>query len=278
MPFDLGDTVRLEAACHDAAGTLTPATTAVVTLTLPDGTTATPAVGAPVATGEYRVDYLTVQAGRHGVRWTFTGPGSAYTDSFDVREAEPALILSLADARRHLRYAPGDTADDEQIREWLETITIGVESLAGVCCRRTVVEVHSVPADGAHTLVLRRTPVLSLTSLVAVQSGGRSYLPAELDVDGPAGVIRRLDGGRFYGPLRGTYSAGRAIIPANLSSASRIILQHLWRTQYGASRGLSQVGGGDDYLVTEPIPGFGYAIPNRALQLLEPDRLPPGVA
>lgn len=278
MPFDLGDTVRLQAECRDAAGTLTTATTAVVTLTLPDGTTATPAVGAPASAGEYLVDYPTVQAGRHGVRWTFTGPGSAYTDSFDVREAAPALILSLADARRHLRYAPGDTSDDEQIREWLETITIGVEALAGVCCRRTVTEAHTVPADGVLALVLRRTPVLSVTSLVAVQSGGTSYLPADLDVDGPTGVIRRLDGGRFYGPLRIVYVAGRAIIPANLSSASRIILQHLWRTQYGASRGLSGVGGGDDYLVTEPIPGFGYAIPNRALQLLEPDRLPPGVA
>ncbi|MFD9306134.1 hypothetical protein ACFWCB_26355 [Streptomyces sp. NPDC060048] len=278
MPFDLGDTVRLEAACRDAAGTLTTATTAVVTLTLPDGTTATPAVGPAVGTGEYRVDYETAQAGRHGVRWSFTGPASAYTDSFDVREAEPLLILSLADGRRHLRYAPGDTADDEQIREWLETITIGVEALAGVCCRRTITEAHTLPADGAEAVVLRRTPVLSLTSLVAIRSGGTVYLPAELDVDGPTGVIRRLDGGRLYGPLRAVYVAGRAVIPANLASAARIILQHLWRTQYGASRGLSGMGGGEDYLVTEPIPGFGYAIPNRALQLLEPDRLPPGVA
>ncbi|WP_030659724.1 MULTISPECIES: hypothetical protein [Streptomyces] len=278
MPFDLGDTVRLEAACRSAAGTLTTAATAVVTITLPDGTTVTPAVAAPASAGEYLVDYPTVQAGRHAVRWRFTDPASAYTDSFDVREAEPAYILSLADARRHLRYAPGDTGDDEQIREWLETITIGVESFAGVCCRRTVTETHDLPSHGVPTLVLRRTPVLSLTSLTAVHSGGTSYLPADLDVDGPTGVVRRLDGGRLYGVLRGVYVAGRTVIPANLSSAARIILQHLWRTQYGASRGLSQVGGGDDYLVTEPIPGFGYAIPNRALQLLEPDRLPPGVA
>jgi hypothetical protein len=32
-----------------------------------------------------------------------------------------------------------------------------------------------------------------------------------------------------------------------------------------------------DFDVTEPVVGFGYAIPNRALQLLEPYRLPPGV-
>jgi hypothetical protein len=38
------------------------------------------------------------------------------------------------------------------------------------------------------------------------------------------------------------------------------------------------VGGADDYNVTEPIPGFGYAVPNRVLQLLEPFKQPPGVA
>jgi hypothetical protein len=59
-----------------------------------------------------------------------------------------------------------------------------------------------------------------------------------------------------------------------MSSASRIILQHLWRTRQGPAR---PTRGGDDYSVTEPIAGFGYAIPNRALQLLEPYRLPPGV-
>ncbi len=153
-----------------------------------------------------------------------------------------------------------------------------MESLAGVCCRRTITETHDLPAHGVPTVALRRTPVLSLTSLTAVHSGGTSYLPADLDVDGSTGVVRRLDGGRLHGVLRVVYVAGRTVVPANLSSAARIILQHLWRTQYGASRGLSQVGGGDDYLVTEPVPGFGYAIPNRALQLLEPDRLPPGVA
>ncbi|WP_030764747.1 hypothetical protein [Streptomyces sp. NRRL F-2664] len=278
MPFDLGDTVRLEATCRDAAGTLTTASSAVLTLTLPDGTTATPAVGAPASAGEYRVDYVTTQAGRHAVRWTFTSPASAYTDVFDVREAAPSLILSLADAKRHLRYAPDDTSDDDQIREWLETITIGVEHFAGVCCRRVVTEQHVIPSVGSATLALRRTPVLSVTSISAVLTGGQSYLPADLDVDGPTGIISRLDGARLYGPLRVTYVAGRAVIPANLSSAARIILQHLWRTQYGASRGLSSIGGGDDYSVTEPMPGFGYAIPNRAMQLLEPDRLPPGVA
>lgn len=279
MPFDLGDTVRLQAECRNAGGTLTTATTATLTITLPDGTTTAPSVtNPPPAVGEYAVDYVTAQAGRHAVRWLFTTPGSAYTDVFDVREAVPSLILSLADARRHLQIPDEDRTYDGQLREWLESVTAGVENLAGVCSRRTVREVHQIPAAGVDTVCLRRTPVLSVTSVSPVLSGGASYAPADLDLDGATGVVRRLDGGRLYGPLRFLYEAGRLVIPAHLSSAARIILQHLWRTQYGASRALGGLGGGDDYSVTEPIPGFGYAIPNRALQLLEPDRLPPGVA
>ncbi|MFD0353511.1 hypothetical protein ACFVHW_07140 [Streptomyces sp. NPDC127110] len=278
MPYDLGDTVRLQAECRDPAGTLTDAATAAVTITLPDGTTASPSVTNPPSdTGVYSVDYPTVQAGRHGIRWSFTGPGAAYTDMVDVRAAAPPLILSLADGRRHLRYAPGDTSDDEQIREWLESVTELVEGLCGPCVRRTVVEDHTIGSSGTYALALRRTPVLSVTSAAGILTGGESYLAADLDVDSN-GIVRRLDGGRLYGPLRVTYVAGRALVPANLSSAARIILQHLWRTQYGASRAAGGIGGGDDYAVTEPVAGFGYAIPNRALQLMEPHRLPPAVA
>lgn len=272
MPFDLGDTVRLTAECRDAAGTLTTAASAALTITLPDGTTATPAVPAPSSAGQYLVDYPTVQAGRHGARWVFTAPAAAYTDMFDVRPADPPLILSLADGKRHLQIT--STAHDDQVREWLETITEGVEGLAGACVRRTVTEDHDAP--DVRCIALRRTPVLALLSVVPVLTSGTSYAVGDLSLDTATGVVRRLDGGRLRGPLRFTYTAGRAIVPASLSSAARIILQHLWRTQYGSTR--TPLGGGDDFSVTEAVPGFGYAIPNRALQLLEPYRLPPEAA
>lgn len=276
MPFDLGDSVRLEAECRDAAGTLTTASTAVLTVTLPDGTTATPAVPAPGQAGKYRVDYVPAQVGRYSVRWVFTTPNSAYTDAFDVREQTPPLILSLTDAKAHLNITT--TTHDEELRGWIESVTAGIEQLAGVCVRRTVIEKQNVPASGVSALALREIPVLSVTTVAAVRTGGTSYAVADLDVDGPSGVVERKDGGLLCGPLRVTYTAGRTAIPANITAAARIILQHLWRTQYGASRAGAAIGGGDDFLVTEQVPGFGYAIPNRALQLLQPDRLPPGVA
>jgi hypothetical protein len=278
MPFDLGDTVRLTADSKNAGGTLTNATTVALTVALPDGTTASPAVtNPPAVTGQYTLDYTTVQAGRHSVRWVFTTPNSAYTDMFDVREASPPGIVSLADAKAHLNIGSSTTTHDDELRGWIESVTHLVEQYTGICARGTVVEDHDIQPSGVNALALRRTPVISLTSAAAILTGGTSYTVADLDVDVRMGIVRRLDGGRMYGPLRVTYVAGRTVIPANITAAARIILAHLWRTQYGASRAGSAIGGGEDFLVTEQIPGLGYAVPNRALQLLEPHRLPPGV-
>ncbi|MEU1596202.1 head-tail connector protein [Streptomyces sp. NPDC005708] len=274
MPFDLGDTVRLAADSTDPGGTLTNATGVTLTITLPDGTTATPAVTNPPAqTGKYSCDYVTTQAGRHSVRWLFTGPGSAYTDVFDVREAVPPLLFSLADAKKHLNIV--STADDDELRGWIESTTRAVEWFVGPVVRRTVTERHTFGC--APVRVLRQIPALSLVSVTAVLTGGVGYQVADLDLDGDTGEVQRKNGGLLTGPLIFTYTAGRTIIPANIRDGGKLILQHLWRTQRGSLRG-PVIAGADDYAVTEPIPGLGYAIPNRALELLEPDRLPPGVA
>ncbi|WP_329311706.1 head-tail connector protein [Streptomyces sp. NBC_01262] len=276
MSFDLGENVRLEAECRAPGGTLTTATTAVLTITRPDGTTATPTVPDPGETGKYRVDYVPVQAGRHSVRWLFTSPASAYTDSFDVREAVPPMLVSLADMKAHMRIT--STSTDGELRGWIESATEGVENYAGVCVRRLVVERQDIPPFGVCTVMLRQIPVLSVTSVVPIRSGGTTYDVDDLDVDQPTGVIERLDGGRIFGPLRITYTAGRTIVPSAHRDATKVIVQHLWRTKYGASRAASGLGGGEDFSVTEQVPGFGYAVPNRALQLLEPYKLPPGMA
>jgi hypothetical protein len=271
MPFDLGAIVPLGTTVKDSAGTLANAGSMAVTITLPDATSATVTPVAPTSTGVYAYDYATVQAGRHSVRWVATGVNAgAYTDSFDVRESVPPGILSLADAKKHLNKT--STTDDDEIRSWVESITAGIEGLCGPVIVRTVTERH----DGRRVpfICLRHTPILSVTSVVAILTGGTTYTVADLDIDTETGVVQRKDGGTLTGPLRVTYSAGRRIVPAAISSAARIILQHLWRTQQGPGR--PQMGTGD-FDVTEPIAGFGYAIPNRALQLLEPYRLPPGV-
>lgn len=272
MPFDLGATARLTAQCLDPGGTPVTADTATVTVTLPDGTTATPAAAETSPAGTYQADYATAVAGRHTVRWVFTGPAHAYTDVFDVQEEAPPAILSLADAKDHLNIK--DSRDDDEVRFWNNATTKAVEYYTGPIVPRSFTEQHLV--RNAAAIVLLRTPVIAVTAVDSVLTGGVSYALDGLDVDGATGELFRLDGGRLSGRLRITYRAGRVAILENITGGARIILEHLWRTQRSSRGGLA--GGGQDYSVTEPIPGLGYAVPNRAIELLAPDRLPPGVA
>ncbi|MBQ1096335.1 hypothetical protein KBY55_09585 [Streptomyces sp. b94] len=274
MPFDLGATVRLTGECRDPDGTLATAATAVVTITLPNETTVTPPVTEdPDTAGRYRADYVTTTPGRHTVRWVWTGPAAAYTDVFDVQEEAPPAILSLRDAREHLNRV--STTDDDELRFWNNATTRAVEYFVGPVVTRSFTEEHQV--RNALMVVLHRTPVLAVTAVTSLLTGGVVYAADSLHVDRDTGEVLRLDGGRLTGRLRFTYRAGRTVIPENIRGAARIILEHLWLTQRGnrGNRG-GLAGGGQD--LSEPIPGLGYAIPNRALQLLEPDRLPPGVA
>lgn len=274
--IDLGSVQQIAVDVRDSAGVLTDPSTATLTITLPDGSTVTPAVALPSATaGKLRVDYATAQAGRHVWRMVTTDPTTAYADAFDVRLADPPFLFSLAEARKHLNFGATDTSDDDEIRDWSAATTMVVEHFVGPVARRTVTERHTF--NVAAMRVLRHTPALALTSVVPVLTGGTSYDLAALDLDEDTGIVQRKDGGLLYGPLRFTYTAGRTVVRENISQSGKLILQHLWRTQRGSARGLV-LAGAEDYSVSEPIPGLGYAVPNRALELLEPDRLPPGIA
>ncbi|MFE6482399.1 head-tail connector protein [Streptomyces sp. NPDC057757] len=183
-------------------------------------------------------------------------------------------LLTLAEAKAQLDI--DTTTDDVELQVYVDALTAAIERHVGPVEDREVTEV----IDGRGTAVcVTQVPVISVTSLTPLLAGGAALETGDLAVDKDAGVIRRTDGGSFSGgPWTAVYEAGRGGIPPTINLAARILLQHLWRTQYGASRGLSGVGGGEDYSVTEPIPGWGYAIPNRVLQLLEPYKVPPGVA
>ncbi|MFC5217331.1 hypothetical protein [Streptomyces coerulescens] len=272
MSYDLGDVVPLGTTVRDANGTLANAGSMELTITQPDGTAVVVSPVVPVSTGTYAYDFPTVQSGRHVVRWVASGVNAgAYVDVLDVRDAVPTWIISLADAKTHLKL--NGTSQDEEVRRKIGATTRCVEWFVGPVAVRTVTETHNV--GQVEALALHKTPALELVAVAAVLDGGTSYTVAGLDLDPAAGIVRRKDGGRLYGPLRVTYTAGRRIVPENIAVATELILQHLWRTQAGPGR--PQLGTGD-FDVTEPIPGLGYAIPNRALQLLDPDNIGPGMA
>lgn len=275
MTVDLGDVYPLTFETRDANGQLANATLTTLTIGLPDGTSATPVVSNPSA-GTYRVDYPTVQQGHHSVRWVATGTNAvALTDAFNVVPAAPANIISLSDAKNQCKIPETTTTHDDALRQFIAAAGYVIENhRKETILRRTVVEYHSF-REQATRLVLRSTPVISLTS-VATADGGTTWGVGTLNVVPDSGLVTGLHGLEtvvFYGNVCVTYVAGRTVIPGNYLLAARIIVQHLWETQRGQTRTGTWPGAQEDSVA---VFGMGYAIPNRALQLL--GKPPPLVA
>ena len=275
MPYDLGGVAVLNFTALDVTGAPAAAAVVTLTITLPDGSTATPAIQYPSA-GNYTAYYLTSQPGRHTYRWLATGtpgPGvgvGAMVDSFDVEAALSGAILSLADCHETLNIPAGDTAYDSRIRAYNSAITAVVEHLCGPVVVRTVTERY-LESGESEIIMLRRIPVYQpatqpypIISITPVLTYGLTYDLSLLTVDFLTGTLRHTAGLPFWnGPYDIAYTAGRPIASDNIMTGSRIILRHLWsleRGGAGAARG--QVA--DDVTMI-----MGYAIPNRALELLD---------
>lgn len=271
MAFDLGDVVPLTVEIKDASGALANAGSVVLTITLPDGTTSTPAVS-NLSTGRYQVDFPTTQSGRHQARWVASGVNaSAYVDIFDVRPAAPPLLVSLKDTKEQLNKIAA--IDDEELRRLIESATAAVERhLDKAVVRRTVVEERDMGNVSARawpgilqSFTLTTKPVISITSIVAA-AGGLTWNPADMHVT-ENGIVRVLTGAVVWGPVVFTYEAGMTVVPAEYGQAAAIIIQHIWentqRGRKGSPRsGLETPGAG--------FTSFGYSIPNAALELLGP--------
>ncbi|MGW8703234.1 phage head-tail connector protein [Streptomyces eurythermus] len=184
-------------------------------------------------------------------------------------------LLTLEDAKAQLNMT--GSSDDAELQVYVDAVTDVIERYVGPVLDRSVTEM--VRGRGT-VLALSQAPVVSLTSVTALAADGSAFAADDVYLDQDAGLLYRLDGCPFTGgPWRVVYQAGRgATVPPTINLAARILVQHLWRTQYGASRGLPSIGGGEDYSVTEQVPGWGYAVPNRVLELLEPYKVVDGFA
>lgn len=266
--IDLGSVYQIAVDVTDASGALVDPASATLTIILPDGTIVSPAVPAPASVGQVRVDYVTAQAGRHVWRLVTSGPTTAFADVFDVQPAAPDSIVSLAETRAHLNMSSSETGDDDELRSFIASATRAVERQLGrAVVRRTVTDRFHL-AGAATALLLRRVPVLSVTS-VASTDGARTWNAADFWADGESGLVT-TSGAALIGSVDFTYQVGMALIPEAYRLAAKIIVQHLWETQRGAM-GVQLGGEGEGW-----NPGRGYAIPRRALELL--DSTLPGVA
>lgn len=176
-------------------------------------------------------------------------------------------ILSLPEAKAALNLT--SSSYDTELQPYIDATTEVIESFTGPVETRTITEEH----DGGALLALREIPAQSLDSVTPILTGGEIYAVSDLDLSTSTGVVRRLDGGCFEGPLRVSYTAGRSSVPPAVGVAARVIVAHLWRTQLGSR--FAQPGPADE--MSEPLPGFGFAVPNRSLELLRPFFRPPSV-
>jgi len=269
--IDVGQVYHATLTIKDQA---TPPSTAALTITLPDASAVTPSVGPGAASGTdwlIAYDYATTMAGLHKAAWQTQGPGTAATDYFSVRDF--ASILSLAEAKNHLApsaaAATAWTGDDDELRNFLQAVTEVVESKVGPCVRRTVTQ---RVADQGCRIVLNQAPVISVTSVTSVWTGGPNWAGSSLVVDTDAGIVDTQLGAVpfYYGPWDVVYVTGRAVVPERTLHAAKELLRHLWETQRG-QLAAPVLGGGDTFTTSS---GFAFSIPNRVTEMLQDDMTP----
>jgi len=291
-PWYQGSAVPLTWTNTDTTGAPQNAATVTLTITLPDRTVVTlstaddPATVTSGATGVYSATYTTTQAGHHVILWVAsdaTYPG-AWADSFEVQSSADPTIVSLAQAKDILKLT-GTTEFDAELQGYNASATEVAEWKCGAVVTRMRTE--SVRASG-RALILSHAPVRTdlgtvidttyqrdgstsngLVSITPLLSYGFMYDIDQLVTDPDTGIVRHAAGlpffytGDYLASYKAVYWAGRAVIPSAVYDGSRIILEHLYQVTRGGV-GAQDVASGESATV---VPGFGFAIPNRALEL-----------
>ena len=258
------------------------------TVYLPDGTTASLAATNP-STGELAAVYTSTQPGHHVfvfISTDATYPG-AFSDSFEVTAVPDTTIVSLAEAKEIL-HQTASTDNDNKIQGYNAAVTNWVEYVCGPVVVQTVTE--TLPAFGIQT-VLSKPPVLELVAwtevpaelanlgitlpsppspMIRTRVYGIEWPLTQLYADPRRGIVTHTSGlPFFYCAYVWQYQAGRQVIPAGIYEATKIALKHLWMVE-AAGTGTGTGTGDEETSMT----GFGFAVPNRAIELLMPYSAP----
>lgn len=175
------------------------------------------------------------------------------------------MAVSLAQLKTHLNKV--DVEGDAGLAAIGAAATRQAEFYCGPIIQRTITE--RVRSTG--TLRLSYTPVVAVTS-VLLPDGSDPHPGVVYDIDLDAGLVTYPLGWLQPGlSFVVTYVAGMATsaldVPEDITEAVCIIARHLWATQRGRSLRPESRGGPDD----QAAPA-GFAIPNRAVELLAPYR------
>jgi hypothetical protein len=236
--IDLGADYLIAVDVSDADGDLTNAASVVLTVTLPDGTTETPAVSNPPdVTGQYRYTYQPAVSGRFSWQLVTVSPDTAYGDVEYVKEADPPSFISLRDAKNQLGIDADDTSEDDDLRAWLAGVTWALEErLKRKIARRTVTDQVTASCGRFR---LWSTPVISLAELTSAD-GLTTYDVDDFFVTNLSGLVRQISGGNVTGDLVAAYVVGDPQPGYNIYQAGLLLLQHVWDSR----RGPGQIPGG----------------------------------
>jgi hypothetical protein len=191
-------------------------------------------------------------------------------------------LCTLAEVKLQLNKLSAD--DDDELQSYIDAVTAPVEDYCGAVLQQTVTNEQHNSVAGSSLLVLRNERVASVTS-VTEYVGTTGYTLTQITTPAQAAaytyildgtVLHRMGGGGasvFTGPVYVTYVAGFTSVPAAINLAARIIVQHLWRTQNG---GADLPALSDEETIG--LPGFSFAIPTRAKELLDRYRRTGGFA
>lgn len=260
--------------------------TAVLTVTAPDGSTSTPAVTTSSPTASATV--IPAMAGQYLLVWTVTGAFSdSISDQFTCIAATLGL-MSLAEIADQLNITAGDTTKNATLIRYVASASDVVQNITGPLLGQTRVDYF----DGDVTsVVLPVRWVKSITSVVET-IGQINYTLTETPL-GTSGsqfgytwdrlthkITRRASGftTRFMPGDQNvavTYVQGMTSIPQVITDAAGEIVRHWWsngQTSYSDPFGVSD-GDGD----REVVSVLGYLIPNHAAQMLAPYAKGPSV-
>lgn len=260
MSFAVGQPVPVQVVVYDDTGVPADATTVVLTVTLPDGTTVTPSVSHP-DTGVYQVDYVPTVHGLHTVQWTMTGINQSAppVDVFYVDPVAVVPLVSLAEARQQCRI--GSTADDPILQRFMRVASDTCERRTQIWRRTT----FSTTRDGGGGFVRLRAPVIEV---ISVLEDGTSVSATGYVLDSVEGRLYR---GTSSCPMRWNdgrrniiveYVAGAAdgVIPEPIRQGVLLLVEHLWNTQRGGAN-LPRNAGAPDWAL--PV---GFTLPNAVLE------------
>lgn len=172
-----------------------------------------------------------------------------------------ADFVTVSDVKAQANIPATDAAHDVELMRYAKAAQEVVESIVGRVIQVTATETVTTRTG---SVSLANAPILSVTSVTSNGVAVTDY--------------KRVDGyalltGLPTGDVTVVYTAGRASAPFAVQVAGAIIGAHLWDSQRGNAPSAMPA-----MLDTFVPTGSGFAIPNRAMELLSPFILPPVVA